>query len=83
MRARPKGDIQSVFSKAKVLRTRSADYIYRAAVTRAQAAKVLVALAMGMQYDNVKVALPRSTPRRSEVMSKVWAVGLAEQDRET
>ncbi len=70
-------------SGAHVARVNSnADFPYRATVTRVQLAKTLTEHAMGMQYDNVEGAVPRSMPRRSAMMSGVWAVGSAKQDRE-
>ena len=54
VRARRKGDIQRVFSDAKVERTPGRDYLYRAHVSRALVAEALAAQVQNITYDNFK-----------------------------
>lgn len=77
VRARLPGDIEAVFPNAKVARTPSADYLYRAEVSREEVGKTLAALAETMDYDNVKGAV--TDARRAKMMGRVWATCASEQ----
>lgn len=54
VRARIQGDIQRVFPKAKVYKTKGADYRFRAIVTRAEVAGALVERVLDINYRNFK-----------------------------
>jgi hypothetical protein len=54
VRARRNGDIQRVFPRARVWKTPTSDYRYRASVPRAFAAKVLALQIEGIDYPNFK-----------------------------
>lgn len=74
VRARFAGDIERVFPRAQVCRTPSADYLYRAEVSRIEAtARIGEALA-SMTYTNVKGAIAVGDGWRYSAMHDVWDV---------
>lgn len=54
VRARARGDIERVFPGAAVRRTWSADYLYRAMVSRTAVGAAIAARAAEIDYDNFK-----------------------------
>lgn len=77
VRARLPDDIERVFLGAKVTRTPSADYLFRAEIARKTVGDTLATLALSMDYENVKGAV--SDDRRSRMMGRVWATCASEQ----
>lgn len=75
VRARLKGDIQRLFPDAKVSRTPSADYLFRAQLPRQAVAERLFDLAMDLDYENVKGAIPGGVKHdaRHTAMSETWS----------
>ena len=74
VRARFAGDIAEVFPNATVTRTPAADYLYRATVTREEAAQALAQHALTMAYTNVEGAIAPRDHRRHHAMADVWQV---------
>lgn len=58
VRARFAGDLERVFPGCEVQVTPDADYRFRALVSRVRAADVIAANVAGIEYDNVKGAVP-------------------------
>lgn len=54
VRARRPGDIESVFPEAKVKKSTSTDYAFRAVIKRAHVAQALAEAVMEVDYDNFK-----------------------------
>lgn len=54
VRARRKGDIETVFPAAKVQRTPGRDYLWRAEIDRNQAAQVIAQHVASTDYSNFK-----------------------------
>lgn len=81
VRARLKGDIQRLFPNAKVSRTPSADYLFRAELPRQAVADRLFDLAMDLDYDNVKGAIPLGHEHnaRHDAMSSTWSAMMRAQ----
>lgn len=77
VRARVKGDIEQVFPKAKVVKTPSADYLYRAEVSRAAVAKALAEQVERIEYDNFKSSV--DDPDRHVVCHRIWQLTSAMQ----
>jgi hypothetical protein len=72
VRARVKGDIERVFPKAKVTRSPSADYLFRAEMTRAAVAKAMTERIRRIDYDNFKNSIREDD--RHDACSKIWQV---------
>lgn len=79
VRARIKGDIESVFPKAKVEANRGTDYKYRARVPRQEVANVLHHQVMNVNWNNFKGAV--TSKKRHDAYMSVWSVMHAVQDR--
>ena len=80
VRARFKGDIESVFPGVRVKRSPDADYLYRAFVERDRVADVLAAQVMNdLNYENFKNTVKEHG--RHITYLRVWNVMSAEQDR--
>ncbi len=78
VRARIKGDIESVFPQAKVEVNRGSDYKYRSRVPRQIVAQALHDQVMGLNWSNFKAAV--SARRRHDAYMKVWSAMHAVQD---
>lgn len=81
-RARLPGDLQRMFPGCKVKRTPSADYRYRAEVTRLEARKAVADAVVSIDYDNVKGAIPKRGAvhaLRATMMSSTWSAALRAQ----
>lgn len=58
VRARVNGDIERVFRWANVLATPTADYPYRATISREDVADALAQRALEISYTNLKASVP-------------------------
>ena len=79
VRARIKGDIESVFPDAKVEVNKGTDYKYRARVPRAAVAQVLHDQVMSLNWSNFKGAV--KSRKRHDAYMDVWSAMHAAQDR--
>ena len=79
VRARIKGDIESVFPQAKVVVNQGTDYKYRARVPRDEVAQVLHDQVMNLNWSNFKGAV--KAKKRHEAYMNVWSAMYAVQDR--
>lgn len=79
VRARIKGDIESVFPQAKVEVNQGTDYKYRARVPRAAVAQVLHDQVMNLDWSNFKGAV--KAKKRHDAYMNVWSAMYAVQDR--
>lgn len=79
VRARIKGDIESVFPKAKVEVNKGTDYKYRAKVPREEVARVLHEQVMNLNWSNFKGAV--KARKRHEAYMDVWSAMYAVQGR--
>jgi hypothetical protein len=82
VRARLRGDLERLFPGCTVQRTPGADYRFRACIHRNDVARVVSQHLLGMQYDNVKNAIPHGAPvheLRHRFMSEVWRAGMRAQ----
>ena len=79
VRARIKGDIESVFPQAKVEVNQGTDYKYRARVPRAAVAQVLHDQVMNLSWSNFKGAV--KAKKRHDAYMNVWSAMYAVQDR--
>jgi hypothetical protein len=70
VRARYKGNIERVFTDAKVTRTLAADYLYRAFVTRVAAAGAIAEQVNRIGYPNFKDSV-RDTVRH-DAYTRCW-----------
>ncbi|MDQ7747391.1 hypothetical protein [Hydrogenophaga pseudoflava] len=71
VRARVKGDIESVFPQAKVEVNQGTDYKYRARVPRAAVAQVLHDQVMNLDWSNFKGAV--KAKKRHDAYMNVWS----------
>ena len=79
VRARIKGDIESVFPDAYVEADKGTDYKYRARVSRQAVAQVLHDQVMGLHWGNFKGAVKGH--KRHDAYMNVWRAMYAVQDR--
>ena len=79
VRARIKGDIESVFPKAKFEANKGTDYKYRARVPRAAVAQVLHDQVTNLNWSNFKGAV--KAKKRHDAYMNVWSAMHAVQDR--
>lgn len=79
VRARIKGDIETIFPDAKVEANKGTDYKYRAKVPRELVAKALYDQAMGVAYPNFKGAV--KAKKRHDAYMGVWSAMYAAQER--
>ena len=79
VRARIKGDIESVFPEACVEADKGTDYKYRARVSRQAAAQVLHDQVMGLHWGNFKGEV--KDRKRHDAYMNVWRAMYAVQDR--
>ncbi|OPF61896.1 hypothetical protein [Hydrogenophaga sp. H7] len=79
VRARIKGDIESVFPQAKVEVNQGTDYKYRARVPREAVAQVLHDQVMNLSWSNFKGAV--KAKKRHDAYMNVWSAMYAVQDR--
>jgi hypothetical protein len=79
VRARIKGDIESVFAQAKVEMNQGTDYKYRARVPRDEVAQVLHDQVMNLSWSNFKGAV--KAKKRHDAYMNVWSAMYAVQDR--
>lgn len=79
VRARIKGDIESVFPEAQVEADKGTDYKYRARVSRQAVAQVLHDQVMGLNWGNFKSAV--KDRKRHDAYMSVWRAMYAVQDR--
>ena len=79
VRARIKGDIESVFPQAKVEVNQGSDYKYRARVPRDEVAQVLHDQVMNLDWSNFKGAV--KAKKRHDAYMNVWSAMYAVQDR--
>lgn len=79
VRARIKGDIESVFPQANVEVNQGTDYKYRARVPREAVAQALHDQVMDLNWGNFKGAV--KVKRRHDAYMNVWTAMYAEQDR--
>ena len=76
VRARLKGDLRRMFPGCKVATTPSADYQYRAEISRERVAEVVADALLELDYANVKGAIPKGKAhaRRDRAMHATWSV---------
>lgn len=79
VRARIKGDIESVFPQAKVEANKGSDYKYRARVPRAAVAQALHDQVMNLDWSNFKGAV--KAKKRHDAYMNVWSAMYAVQYR--
>ena len=79
VRARIKGDIESVFPEACVEADKGTDYKYRARVSRQAVAQVLHDQVMDLNWGNVKGEV--KDRKRHDAYMNVWRAMYAVQDR--
>ena len=79
VRARIKGDIESVFPEACVEADKGTDYKYRARVSRQAVAQVLHDQVMGLNWGNFKGEV--KDRKRHDAYMNVWRAMYAVQDR--
>jgi len=60
VRARARGEIESVFPDAKVSESLENDYRFRAVIAREEVAKTISSRLMGLEYDNFKDSIEDS-----------------------
>jgi hypothetical protein len=72
VRARSEGDIEKYFPRHEVTTNPTADYRYRAVVSRELVGKVLSEIAMDIDYDNFKNSIPKEEARRKGPYLEVW-----------
>lgn len=80
VRARRKGDIETVFPDAKVIEGGSTDYRYRARVEREQVAKAIADQVRGVRYGNFKATV-REHDRHDAYMD-TWQAMMKFQEAE-
>ena len=73
VRARVKGDIESVFAEAQTFEDQSADYRYRAFLERQLVAEVIANKVSSINYGNFKSSIDKSEYRRHDAYLKVWS----------
>ncbi len=78
VRARIKGDIESVFPQAQVERDKGTDYKFRARVPRGAVARVLHDQVMGLNWSNFKSTVKDG--KRHDAYMNVWRSMYAIQD---
>ena len=79
VRARIKGDIESVFPQAKVEVNQGTDYKYRARLPRDEVAQVLHDQVMNLDWSNFKGAV--KAKKRHDAYMNAWSAMYAVQDR--
>ena len=72
VRARRKGDIQSVFPGAKVRRTPERDYLYRALIPRIEVARALADEVTNVDYSNFKNSV-KNRPLH-DAFARIWSI---------
>jgi len=72
VRARRKGDIESVFPGAKVERTPHRDYLFRALINREEVARAMADEVFGVSYSNFKASV-RNKPLH-DAFARVWGI---------
>jgi hypothetical protein len=72
VRARIKGDIEAVFPNAEVFTDDTADYLYRAVITRAEVGEKMKEVTEEIYYDNFKASVVN--PRRHDAYMDVWGI---------
>jgi hypothetical protein len=71
VRARRPGDIESVFPKAKVVRSTDTDYLYRAVIRKVDVSRALAKAADDIDYPNFKNTVQDTGLH--EAYFEVWA----------
>lgn len=74
VRARRKQDIESMFPKAKIVKSVGNDYLFRAVVKRSEVAGALVDYIVDLEYPNFKDSIPYSDKSYKNACSGVWHV---------
>lgn len=72
VRARRKGDIESVFPGAKVDRTPHRDYLFRALIPREEVARAMSDEVFNVHYSNYKSSI-KNRPFH-DAMARIWSV---------
>ena len=72
VRARVKGDIERVFPEAGTFEDLTADYKYRALITRDEVAKAMASQVSEINYDNFKNSISKNEYQRHDAYLKVW-----------
>lgn len=73
VRARRKGDIESVFPRAKVSVSPKRDYRFRASIRRQEVASAIADSICGISYDNFKDSVPKKDRERHDAYLRVWS----------
>ena len=72
VRARIKGDIEKIFPEADVFEDDSADYKYRAFISKAKVAARMMLKTTEINYDNFKNSIPSDQSERHHSYLNVW-----------
>jgi len=79
IRARSEGDIERLFNDAEVTETPTADYRFRATVTKQEAAAAISSKVQSIDYDNFKNSVDEND--RHDAYLGVWSVMHGYQNR--
>jgi hypothetical protein len=72
VRARAKGDIESVFSGVKVVEGHGSDYLYRTTLSREVVVAQIAQAVQEVNYTNFKKTVKNT--QRSGLLARVWSV---------
>lgn len=72
VRARRKGDIETVFPKAKVEKRPERDYLFRALIPRQEVAAAVADQVRGIDYPNFKASVKNN--RLHDAFARIWSV---------
>ena len=73
VRARVEGDIERVFSNAKVFEDEGSDYKYRSYLNKREVAKVIEWSVLDIDYGNFKNSVAKSDEKRRSAYDRVWS----------
>ena len=71
VRARVKGDIERVFPEVETFEDLTADYRYRALITRDEVAEAMASQVSEINYDNFKNSISKNEYQRHDAYLKV------------
>lgn len=77
VRARRKGDIESVFASAKIEKRPERDYLFRALIPRQEVAAAMSDAVKGINYPNFKDSVRNN--RLHDAYARIWSIMAALQ----
>jgi hypothetical protein len=77
VRARRPGDIERIFPRAKVKKSTTTDYLFRAVVPRTDVAEALMVQVMAIDYGNFKDSV--KDRRLHDAFARIWSIMAALQ----